>query len=167
MLRSVIAAAAACAFALLPWHGVSAQTGTALSSDEGLQAVEAGRRYALAHQLRLSFVVVDAGGHVVVALRMDGAAFATMTFSQGKAFASVAAGGLSGAQLIARYRDEPWIWGNATVSADGGPMLPGAGTFPVRRGGMLIGAIAVSGAGPAEDDAAARAALDAIPAAGL
>jgi uncharacterized protein GlcG (DUF336 family) len=133
-----------------------------LSADESLKAIDAGRRYAAAHRLRLSFVIVDPGGHVVTSLRMDGAAFATMTFSEGKAFASVAAGGLSGAQLIERYKAEPWIWGNAVISADGGPMLPGAGTFAIRRGGVLIGAIASSGGGPADDDAAARAALDAL-----
>jgi uncharacterized protein GlcG (DUF336 family) len=59
---------------------------------------------------------------------------------------------LNGAELIARYKAEPWIWGN-------GPMLAGAGTFPVKRGHVNIGSFAASGAGPDEDDAAARAGI--------
>jgi glc operon protein GlcG len=130
-----------------------------LSVDEAWSIVQGGRAYATAHGVRLSFVVVDAGGHRVLEARMDGAAFGTLAFSEGKAYASAAAGGLNGAQLIERYHAEPWIWGNAASLAGNGPMLPGAGTFPVKRAGVLIGAIGVSGAGPSDDDAAALAGL--------
>ena len=130
-----------------------------LSLDEALNVIRGGRSYAIAHGFRLSFVIVDAAGHTILAARMDGAAFGTLPFSEGKAYASAAAGGLNGAQLIERYRAEPWIWGNAAVMAGNGPMLPGAGTFPIKRSGTLVGAVAVSGAGPSDDDAAALAGL--------
>jgi glc operon protein GlcG len=157
--------AALLGFVLLVPGAVKAQSAPAipaagpLTVDEAWSIVQGGRAYATAHGFRLSFVVVDAAGRRILETRMDGAAFGTLAFSEGKAYASAAAGGLNGAQLIERYRAEPWIWGNAAALAGNGPMLPGAGTFPVRRSGALIGAVAVSGAGPSDDDAAALAGL--------
>jgi glc operon protein GlcG len=139
---------------------VSAQGATRpITMNEAARVIDGARSYAATHRLRLSFVVDDAGGHIVVAARMDGAAFGTLAFSEGKAYASAAMGGLNGAELIARYKAEPWIWGNAAVMAGNGPMLAGAGTFPIKRGNVKIGSFAASGAGPDEDDAAARAGI--------
>jgi glc operon protein GlcG len=139
----------------------SAQSDASLTLDQAWTMVQAARAYGTTHGFRLSIVVVDAGGHAILSARMDGAAFGTLAFSEGKAYASIAAGGLNGAQLIERYRAEPWIWGNAATMGGNGPMLPGAGTFPIKQSGTLIGAIAVSGAGPDDDDAAATAGLTA------
>jgi len=158
---------AALLFALLVTAGFASAQSTVpvnptvapLSLDEAWTVIQGGSTYATAHGFRLSFAIVDVAGHTILAARMDGAAFGTLPFSEGKAYASAAAGGLNGAQLIERYRAEPWIWGNAAVMAGNGPMLPGAGTFPIKRSGTLIGAVAVSGAGPNDDDAAALAGL--------
>jgi glc operon protein GlcG len=153
--------AASALLATLLGTGPASAQGAApvITMDEASQVIAGARVYAAAHNLTLSFVVDDAAGHIVMAARMDGAAFGTLAFSEGKAYASAAMGGLNGAELIARYHAEPWIWGNAATLAGNGPMLAGAGTFPIKRGNAVVGSFAASGAGPDEDDAAARAGI--------
>ena len=109
----------------------------------------------------LSFAVLDAAGHLVASARMDGASFITAEVARGKAFACVATGGVPGAALAQRYRDNPMVWGNVSSLGYGAPLLPAQGSLPIRRGGVLIGAMGASGA-PSEIDEAVVAAAIAV-----
>jgi len=106
---------------------------------------------ANARHLAMGFAVVDPGGHLLAAVRMDGASFSSIDFARGKAFASVALGGQSGATLEHRYRDDPSEYSNMGGAGYYAPFLPGRGTFPVFMNGHLLGALGAAGA-PSETD---------------
>lgn len=105
-----------------------------------------------------AIVVVDAGGQLVAALRMDGNGFGIMDFAAAKAQASAAwgaptAGMAASARATPGYGDAPHV---VTV----------AGGVPVfsADGRERLGAVGVSGEAPADDAACAEAG---IAAAGL
>jgi len=102
--------------------------------------------------------VVDAGGHVVASLRMDGNAFGIMEFALAKAEAS-AAWGFSTAQMAEGTRGTPGF-------ANAPRVVTVAGGLPIfsADGRERIGAVGVSGEAPADDAACAEAG---IAAAGL
>lgn len=102
----------------------------------------------------VSVAVVDAGGHLVVFERMDGAEIAGPTLATDKAFTAVA-------HRIATAELGP-------LTVDGGPLqgmqANGGGRYVVFAGGLpcweadrVVGGIGVSG-GSAEEDAASAAA---------
>jgi glc operon protein GlcG len=117
---------------------------------------------AHARHLAMSFAVVDPGGHLLAAVRMDGAPFATLDFARGKAFASVALGGQSGATLEQRYRDDPSEYSNLSGAGYYAPFLPGRGVFPVFQNGQLLGAVGAGGAPSAIDDEVLKEAIGAF-----
>ncbi|WP_197732937.1 GlcG/HbpS family heme-binding protein [Paraburkholderia pallida] len=117
---------------------------------------------ANARHLAMSFAVVDPGGHLLAAVRMDGAPFATVDFARGKAFASVALGGQSGVTLEQRYRDDPSEYSNVSGAGYYAPFLPGRGVFPVFQNGHLLGAVGAGGAPSAVDDEVLKQAIEAF-----
>jgi glc operon protein GlcG len=80
---------------------------SSVSLAQAMKLIETASATARAHHLALSFAIVDPGGHLIAAVRMDGAPFASLDFARGKAFASVALGGQSGATLEQRFKDDP------------------------------------------------------------
>lgn len=110
----------------------------------------------------LSFAIVDAAGHLVAAARMDGAPFMTVDVARGKAFASAATGGQSGATLAQRYRENPMVWGNASALGYGAPLLPSQGSLPIFLKGSFVGAIGASGAPSAIDEEIIKQAIETI-----
>jgi glc operon protein GlcG len=133
-----------------------------ISYDLARHVIDAGIADAAKRGVRLSFAVVDSAGHVVATARMDGAPFVTTEVARGKAFACVATGGQPGRALADRYRDNPMVWGNAGGLGYGGPLLPAAGSLPIRLDGRLIGAIGASGAPSEIDEAVIAIAIAAI-----
>lgn len=111
----------------------------------GCVAHAAGKRQSHA------IVVVDAGGRLVAALRMDGNAYGIMDFAQAKAEA-VAAWGFSTTGMAGAARDTPaFAQAPHVVTVTGGVPL-----FTSDR--RFVGAIGVSGEAPADDGACAEAA---------
>ena len=112
---------------------------------------------AIAHAESLGILICvsvsDSGGRLIAFQRMDGAIWAAVYGSQGKAAASAAFGRPSG-DLAARA-DHPTFRG--IVAADGGRMILGKGGAPVFYGGRLIGACGVGGGTGEEDEDCARA----------
>lgn len=102
-----------------------------ISLGQALKLIETASATARAHHLALSFAVVDPGGHLVAAARMDGAPFASLDFARGKAFASVALGGQSGATLEQRFKDDPSEYSNVSSAGYYAPFLPGRGVQPI------------------------------------
>ena len=97
--------------------------------------------------------VCDAGGRLLAFQRMDGAIWAAVYGSQGKAAASAAFGRPSGD--LTERAEHPTFRG--IVAADGGRMILGKGAVPVMRDGAVVGACGVGGGTGEEDEDCARA----------
>jgi uncharacterized protein GlcG (DUF336 family) len=141
------------------------ETPSALSLATAQKLVQGALDHARARNQPLTVVVVDAGGHVLAAARMDGSPFGTFDVARGKAIASVATGGVSGAALVERYKQNPIIFGQISSLRFGGPMFPSQGSLPIFMNGVLVGAAGASGAPSQVDEDAVRAGLKAIGAA--
>jgi glc operon protein GlcG len=98
-----------------------------------------------------AIVVVDTGGHVVAALRMDGNGSGIFDFALAKADAA-AAWGFSTAQMVEAAKGTPGF-------ANAPHVVTVAGGVPVNSadGKTRIGAVGVSGEAPADDAACAEA----------
>ena len=123
------------------------------------QAIVAGcAAHATAKQQSHAIAVVDLGGHLVAALRMDGNGSGIMDFSIAKAEA-VAAWGFSTAQMEENSKGTPGFANAPRVVT-----VPGGVPVWSTDGKTRIGAVGASGEAPADDAACAEAG---IAAAGL
>lgn len=120
------------------------------------EAIVAGcRTHSTAKRQSHAIAVVDSGGHLVAALRMEGNRSGMMEFSIEKAKA-VAAWGFATAQMEEAAKSTP---GFARAPA----VVTVAGGVPVfsADGRTLIGAAGASGEAPADDAACAAAGIEA------
>ncbi|HZK89197.1 MAG TPA: heme-binding protein [Stellaceae bacterium] len=108
--------------------------------------------------IKVCAAVCDEGGRLVAFQRMDGAFFAGVYGSQGKAVASAAFARPSG--VMAERADQPTPRGIA--AAEGGHMIMGQGAVPLFRNGVLIGACGVGGGTSQEDEDCAKAGAEAL-----
>ena len=103
--------------------------------------------------IKVNVAVCDAGGRLVAFGRMDGAIWAGVYGSQGKAVASAGFGRPSG-ELTERA-DQPTPRGIA--AAEGGHMIMGQGAVPIIRNGVVEGACGVGGGTSQQDEDCAKA----------
>lgn len=118
------------------------------------QAIVSGcEAHAAAKRQSEAIAVVDAGGHLVAALRMDGNGSGIMDFALAKAEAA-AAWGFSTAQMAESAKGTPGF-------ADAPHVVTVAGGVPVwsADGKARIGAVGVSGEAPADDAECAEAGI--------
>lgn len=108
--------------------------------------------------IKINVAVCDAGGRLVAFQRMDGAMWAGVYGSQGKAVASASAGVPSG--RLSERADHP-TWRHI-VAAEGGRMALGQGAVPIRIDGELVGACGVGGGTAQEDEDCAQAGVDGL-----
>ena len=108
--------------------------------------------------IRISVAVCDAGGRLVAFGRMDGAIFAGIYGSQGKAVTSVAFGRPSGE--MQERAGSPIVTG--VRAAEGDHLIASQGAVPLMRDGIPIGACGVGGGTAEEDEECARAAVEAV-----
>ena len=125
----------------------------ALTLAEANQVVQGAVEKAREMNIRISVAVCDAGGRLVAFNRMDGAIWASVYGSQGKAIAAVAFGRDSG--LLAERAGSPIIQGIA--AAEGGHMIPSQGAVPIIRNGEVVGACGTGGGTGQQDEDCARA----------
>jgi len=121
---------------------------------QSAQAIIAGcAAHSSARQQSHAIVVVDTGGHIVAALRMDGNGTGIFDFARAKAEAA-AAWGFSTVQMLENSRGTPGF-------ADAPHVVIVPGGLPVfsADGKTRIGAVGVSGEAPAEDAACAEAGI--------
>jgi uncharacterized protein GlcG (DUF336 family) len=152
-MRLAIAAIFACLAAT-----ASAQSSPVLNA-QSAQAIVAGcAAHAAGKKQSHAIAVVDTGGHLIAALRMDGNGSGIFDFALAKAEAA-AAWGFSTAQMIEGARGTPGF-------ADAPHVVIVAGGVPIfsTDGKMRVGAVGVSGEAPTDDAACAEAG---IAAAGL
>ena len=108
----------------------------------------------------LTIVVLDGGGHVVVAEREDGCAPLRYPVAQGKAFAALGIGVASGVTGERNHERPAFLAGVAAASQ--GKFIPVAGGVLILDGqDCVIGAVGVSGASSSEDQQAAIAGIEA------
>ena len=113
--------------------------------------------HAEANGWRVAVAVVDPAGHLLASGRMDGAAPPILDFATDKAFTATL--GKTSLAFGARMAELKSLeLGLATRPR----LLAWEGGVPVREGGVLVGAIGVSGASGHEDAACAQAAIVAL-----
>ena len=108
--------------------------------------------------IKISVAVCDPGGKLIAFARMDGAIWASVYGSQGKAVTSAGFGRAS--VQLQEIADHPIIRG--IIAASGSGMIPGQGAIPVIRNGVVEGACGVGGGTGEEDEVCAQAAVDAL-----
>ena len=136
----------------------AAQPVTAIDAAAAQRIISGCTAHASANRQSHAIAVVDNGGKLVAALRMDGNGWGIMEFALAKAEAA-AAWGFSTAQMADSERSTPGFANAPHVSTV-------AGGIPVYSadGKLRLGAVGVSGEAP-QDDAACAAA--GVAAAGL
>lgn len=141
-----------------PAHPAAINGLTLAQSDTIARAALAkGRELGL---LPLSVIVLDAGGHLKVALREDGASLMRPGIAEGKAFGALAMG-FGGRELARRAAAAP---GFTTALSDlcGGRAVPVPGGVLVRDAEhRLLGAVGVSGDVSLQDEACCVAGIEA------
>ena len=116
---------------------------------------------AKAHELSqpMNIAVVDAGGNLVSHVRMDGAWIGSIDISINKAF-TARAFDISTADLSENSQPGQQFYG--IQNSNHGRIMIFAGGVPLRRNGMVIGAVGVSGGSGSQDQAVATAGASAI-----
>ena len=132
----------------------------ALTLELARRLIDAGEEEARRQELRLSFAVVDAGGHVVAVARMDGADWITPEVALGKAWTAAAFRAPSDAQ--GQKAKDLVAFAGAISTATHGRYTPQIGGLPIVLGGEPAGAMGASGATGQEDEAVVRAAIDSV-----
>lgn len=132
-----------------------AQSTTALDARAAEAIVHGCATHALAKKQGHAVVVVDPGGHVVAALRMDGNGSGIFDFALAKAQAA-AAWGFSTAQMLEGARGTPGFDRAPNVV-----IVPGGVPVFSADGKTRMGAVGVSGEAPADDAACAEAGIKA------
>jgi uncharacterized protein GlcG (DUF336 family) len=131
-------------------------------ADVGLalaEAVLSGVRDAAAERgLAMGAAVLDRGGQIVSAMRMDGAQICAVPLALDKAYTAVAVGAPTDA-WAGSTQPGGADWGfNTTL---GGRIVVLAGGLPIVHDGEVIGGLGVSGGAGADDLACAQAGLEA------
>ena len=145
-------------YLILSISAVAAATDASAASLDAVQAqaIVSGcaSRAAGRHQSH-AIAVVDQGGHLIAALRMDGNGSGIMDFATAKAEAA-AAWGFSTAQMAEGARMTPgFAAAPHVVTAPGGIPVYSA------DGRERLGAVGVSGESPADDEACAQSGVTA------
>jgi len=127
-----------------------------IGTDLALQIVAAARREAERQGHLVSIVVADRAGNPVASARMDGSVLGAYAIAVDKAYSSALWNCRTGEMA------EVSLPGNGDWGFDktiGGRMIVFAGGVSVRKDGVQIGALGISGALSAEDEAVCVAAL--------
>jgi uncharacterized protein GlcG (DUF336 family) len=122
--------------------------------------IDAAEEEARRQELRLSFAVVDAGGHVVAVARMDDADWITPEVALGKAWTAAAFRAPSDAQ--GKKAKDLVAFAASISAATHGRYTPQIGGLPVEVDGVKAGGMGASGATGQEDEAVVRAALESV-----
>jgi uncharacterized protein GlcG (DUF336 family) len=131
-----------------------------LTLDVARRLIDAAEEEARRQELRLSFAVVDAGGHVVAVARMDGADWITPEVALGKAWTAAAFRAPSDTQ--GKKAKDLVAFAGSISAATHGRYTPQIGGLPVTIDDAAAGAMGASGATGQEDEQVVRAAIEAV-----
>jgi glc operon protein GlcG len=131
-----------------------------LTLDQARELIAAGEEDARSRDLRLSFAVVDAGGHIVAIGRMDDADWITPEVALGKAWTAAAFRAPSDAQ--GQKAKDLVAFAGSISAATRGRYTPQIGGLPLVVDGEPAGAMGASGATGQEDEDVVRAAIERV-----
>jgi uncharacterized protein GlcG (DUF336 family) len=97
----------------------------------------------------VSVAVVDAGGFLVAVDRMDGARPLTPSIALAKAYTAAVMQRPS--KMLAAWSESDPVFFSQVARMGLHPIVATPGGYPLKRDGVIIGAIGVSGGSPAED----------------
>jgi cob(I)alamin adenosyltransferase len=123
-----------------------------------LRLLEGVRQEAESRSLVLAMCVVDAGGHVIAAQRMDGVALGAMRLAEGKAYTAVLWGTRTG-DFTESTQPGGADWGWNTTDDR---IVVYAGGIPLLADGRLVGGLGASGGLADEDEACVGAAAQSL-----
>jgi uncharacterized protein GlcG (DUF336 family) len=108
----------------------------------------------------LAIAVLDAGGHLKAFQAQDGTSILRPQIAHGKAYGALAMG--MGSRAINKLADDRPNFANAANALAGGALVPVPGGVLIRaRSGDIIGAVGVTGDTSENDEACARAGIEA------
>ena len=142
-----------------PTRGPTASQAAGLTLGSARAIVAAGGASARQLGLAVSVAVIDSGGQLVTFERMDGADLVTITLAQDKAWTALVNRMPTG-DLGPLVQPGAEFYGYHTIKA--GRTIIFAGGLPLERGGVLVGAVGVSGGDSAQDATIVEAAAAAF-----
>lgn len=131
-----------------------------IDAQAALQAVAAALAAATAEGVAVNIAVVDAAGVLAAFVRMPGAPLHSVDIAIDKAYTAVSFG-LPTAQWHAALQEHSAAVREGIVRRP--RFVAFGGGLPITHGAARIGAIGVSGGSEAQDEAIARAGLQALP----
>ena len=131
-----------------------------LSCEDALRVVVGAHDRARVLGVKVTAAVVDEGGLLLALARMDGAPPLSSQIAEAKA-SGAALWHRDGPSLAQVALERPAFF-QAVDRMARVPIIPGAGSILVRRGGAVLGAVGVSGAKPEQDADCAEAGLRAL-----
>ena len=159
--RVFIGAALATAAVLsAPSQAAAQAAAKRLNLSDARAIIAAAQKSAAAKNLLVTVVVTDYRGDVIALERQPGANAESVDGAIGKAMLSAIFLRPSGTFRETTNSGSPIT---AVNESTGGRLRFGAGGVPIVRGGVLIGAVAVGGATPQQDEAIANDGAAAIP----
>lgn len=106
----------------------------------------------------LTVAVLDSGGHLIALAREDGTSNLRPDIAQGKARGAVAMG-LGSRALFERAKAEPFFI-QAMNALSQGSLVPVAGGVLIKKDGIIVGAVGITGDTSQNDEACAIAAIE-------
>lgn len=141
------------------WRGPTASQANGMTLAAARRMIAAAEGEARAMAVAMSVAVVDSGDQLVAFARMDGADLVGIRLAQDKAFSALVNRMPTG-DLPPMVQPGTEFYGYHTLA--GGRMIIFAGGMPLERGGVLVGAVGVSGGSSEQDQRAVDAALRAF-----
>jgi uncharacterized protein GlcG (DUF336 family) len=141
------------------WRGPTASQASGLTLAAARAIVAAVQGEARTMNVAMSCAVVDSGDQLVAFERMDGADLVGITLARDKAFTALVNRMPTG-DLPPIVQPGTEFFGYHTVA--GGRTIIFAGGLQLERGGVLVGAVGVSGGDSAQDQRAAEAGVRAF-----
>lgn len=124
--------------------------GPPITVGDALELIDRGMVQRTADGMQMAFAVVEPSGELVAFARMDGVPYASIRIAQQKA--------RTAARLrMATSQLEERVQGGRTALLSSDEVIAVGGGVPIVADGRIIGALGVSGATAAEDDALATA----------
>lgn len=141
------------------WRTPTASQAAGLTLTAARRMIAAAESMARELRVAMSIAVVDGGDQLVAFARMDGADLVTVSLARDKAFSALM-NRMPTRDLAPLVQPGAEFYGYDSLA--GGRMVVFAGGVPLERGGVLVGAIGVSGGSADEDQRAADAAVAAL-----
>jgi uncharacterized protein GlcG (DUF336 family) len=132
-----------------------------LTLEDARRVIAAAEKRAAEIGQPMNIAVVDAGGNLVSHVRQDGAWIGSIEISISKAWTSRAFD-ISTKDLGDNAQPTKQFFGIHTTNAHGRGVAIFAGGVPLRRDGVVVGAVGVSGGSGEQDESVADAAASAF-----